>query len=163
MYLFSKSVLTFSQGAQKKRQEQIIIFSQNTLQGPISVGKKVKNFLKHTFFLLFISIHTKVLDNNNSELIYNFYDTPYCVGPQAWSRSGAPAARRSMSDGLPQCVRCPWGGSGVGRFENQKNGFLPQLKWIPWMLTKFSTSVYSDIVFGEKPHWKMKKRILPGH
>ena len=45
----------------------------------------------------------------------------------------------------------------VGWFEIPKNGFLPKFKWIPWMLTKISTFVYSNIVFCEKPHWKMQK------
>ena len=47
---------------------------------------------------------------------------------------------------------------GKGGLKIQISGFLPNLKWIPRMLTKISTSVYLDTVFGEKLHWKMQKR-----
>ena len=38
--------------------------------------------------------------------------------------------------------------------------FLLLLKpnWIPWMLTKISTSVYLDFIFDVKQHWKKQKR-----
>ena len=45
-----------------------------------------------------------------------------------------------------------------GSLKIKNIGFLPNLEWIPWMLTKISTSVYLNIVFGEKPHWKIQKR-----
>ena len=45
----------------------------------------------------------------------------------------------------------------LGWVENPKNWIVKKRQGDPKDAQKICTSVYLDIVFGEKPHWKMQK------